>query len=36
MAKNQGRIISKTFLEALSGHLNGFLFQTQAHRGFHG
>jgi hypothetical protein len=23
--KKQGRIISKTFLQALSGHLNGFL-----------
>ena len=33
--KKQGRIISKTFLRALSGHLNGFYFQTQAHRGFH-
>jgi len=35
MVKNQGRIIRETFLQALSGHLNGFLFQTQAHRGFH-
>tara|TARA_R100000988_G_C4005142_1_gene171998 strand:+ start:3341 stop:3448 length:108 start_codon:yes stop_codon:yes gene_type:complete len=31
----QGTIISKTFLKALSGHLNRFLFETQAHRGFH-
>ena len=34
--KNQGTIISKTCLQALSGHLNGFLFKTQAHRGFCG
>ncbi len=34
MSKKLGTIISKTFLHALSGHLNGFLFQTQAHRGF--
>ena len=33
--KNQGRIISETFLQALSGHLNGFLFESQADRGFH-
>ena len=33
--KNQGRIISETFLQALSGHLNGFLSQNQADRGFH-
>jgi hypothetical protein len=32
----QGTIISKTYFKALSGHLNGFLFQTQAHRGFCG
>ncbi len=32
---NQGRIISETFLQALSGHLNRFLFETQADRGFH-
>ena len=35
MSKNQGTIISKTFLQALSGHLNDFLFQTQTHRGLH-
>jgi hypothetical protein len=35
MSKNQGRIISKTFLQALSGYLNGFLSQNQADRGFH-
>ena len=35
MSKNQGIIISKTFLQALSGHLNGFLSQNQADRGFH-
>ncbi len=32
---NQGRIISETFLQALSGHLNRFLFETQADRGLH-
>jgi hypothetical protein len=32
----QGTIISKTCLQALSGHLNGFLSQTQAHGGFRG
>ena len=36
MSKKQGIIISKVFLQALSGHLNGFLFKTQAHRGFCG
>ncbi len=34
--KNQGIIISKTCLQALSDDLNGFLSQTQAHRGFRG
>ena len=32
----QGTIISKTCLQALSDDLNGFLSQTQAHRGFRG
>ena len=35
MSKNLGIIISKTFLQALSGHLNGFLSQNQADRGFY-
>ena len=35
MLNYQGIIISKTFLQALSGHLNGFLFQSQAQRGFY-
>jgi hypothetical protein len=35
MSKKQGRIISKTFLQALSGHLNEFLFESQADRGLH-
>ena len=35
MSKNQGIIISKTFLQALSGHLNGFISQNQADRGFY-
>ena len=33
--KNQGRIISETFLQALSGHLNGFLFESQGDKGFY-
>ena len=32
----QGTIISKTCFKALSDDLNGFLSQTQAHRGFRG
>ena len=35
-SKNQGTITSKTYLQALSDDLNGFLSQTQAHRGFRG
>ena len=33
--KKQGRIISETFLQALSAHLNGFSFESQADRGLH-
>ena len=34
MIKNQGRIISKTFLQALSGHLNGFCNKKPSFWGF--
>jgi len=34
MSKNQGTIISKTFLQALSGHLNGFYNKKPSFWGF--